>query len=118
MKNTHITNGNPFAHKVKVDLHMLGALMLDRIGRHVDSADVVTIYQSCLAERSMKLSQQLTNPSGFSNSIGDSPILSLGTGTRDSELSFRGPRDQIVTQEHSISRSRATGVRTTSPISV
>ena len=50
MKDTKITNENPLPDKVEVNLNMFGALMLNRIGGHVDGADVVTIHQCGLAE--------------------------------------------------------------------
>jgi hypothetical protein len=45
MKHTNITNSNTLPNKVEIYLDMLGALMLDGVGRHVDGADVVTIDQ-------------------------------------------------------------------------
>jgi hypothetical protein len=45
MKHTDITNSNTLPSKVEVDLNMLGALMLDGVGTHVDGTDVVTIDQ-------------------------------------------------------------------------
>jgi hypothetical protein len=45
MKHTDNTNSNTLPNKVEIYLDMLGALMLDRVGRHVDGADVVTIDQ-------------------------------------------------------------------------
>jgi len=59
MKDTKITNGNPLPDEVEVNLNMLGALMLNRIGGHVDDADVVTIHQCCLAYRGVQLRQKL-----------------------------------------------------------
>ena len=55
MKDTKITNGNPLPDEVEVNLNMLGALMLNRIGGHVDGADVVTIHQCSSAKRGVKL---------------------------------------------------------------
>ena len=55
MKNTTITNGNPLPDEVEVNLNMLGALMLNWIGGHVDGADVITIHQRRAAKRSVKL---------------------------------------------------------------
>ena len=43
MKNTDITKSYLFLNEVQVDLYVLGALMLNRVGRHVDDSDVVTI---------------------------------------------------------------------------
>jgi hypothetical protein len=45
---------------MEINLNMLGALMLDGVGGHVDSADVVTIDQSGFAKWRMKLKEKLT----------------------------------------------------------
>ena len=42
--DTDITKSNTLPHEVKIDLDVLGALMLDGVGGHVDSADIITIY--------------------------------------------------------------------------
>ena len=51
MKNSKITNGNPLPNEVEINLNMLGSLMLNRVGGHVDDTDVVTIHQRSLAKR-------------------------------------------------------------------
>ena len=43
MQNTKITNGDLLPNEVKIDLNVLGSLMLNRVGGHVDSTNVVTI---------------------------------------------------------------------------
>jgi hypothetical protein len=43
MKDADITNGNSLTHKVETNLNMLCALMLNKVGAEVDSADVVTV---------------------------------------------------------------------------
>ena len=45
MKNSKITNGNPLPDKVEINLNMFGSLMLNRVGGHVDGADVVAVDQ-------------------------------------------------------------------------
>ena len=45
MKDTNITSGNPLSDEVEVDLDVLGALMLNGVGGHVDGADVIAVYQ-------------------------------------------------------------------------
>ena len=45
MQNTKITNGDLLPEEVKIDLNVLGALMLNQVGGHVDGTDVVTIHQ-------------------------------------------------------------------------
>ena len=59
---------------MQVDLYVLGALMLDRVGRHVDGADVVTIDQDGSTERSMKFLEKLAQPRSLCNSIGNSAL--------------------------------------------
>jgi hypothetical protein len=45
---TNVLDGNALADKVKINLNMLGALVLNGIGGEVDDADVVTVDQSGL----------------------------------------------------------------------
>jgi hypothetical protein len=40
---TDKVNGNVLTDKVKINLNMLGALVLNRVGEEVDGADVVTV---------------------------------------------------------------------------
>ena len=95
MKNADVTNINPFPDKVEINLDMLCALMLDRVGRQVNSTDVVTVHQGRLGEWAMELKKKLSKPRTLSNSVCNSPILSLSTGTRDSRLSLRRPETKL-----------------------
>jgi hypothetical protein len=45
MHDTDITNCNTLPNKVKIDLNMFSALMLDWVGGHVDGTDVVVVNQ-------------------------------------------------------------------------
>ena len=53
MENTNSTNGHPFTDKVKVDLHVLSALMLNRVGGEVDGVDVVAVDEAGSFQRMM-----------------------------------------------------------------
>ena len=55
MKNAEMTNSNTLLNKVKIDLNVLGALMLNGVGTHVDSTNVVTIDQSVVAKWNVQL---------------------------------------------------------------
>jgi len=112
MKNSKITNGNPLPNEVEINLNMLGSLMLNRVGGHVDGADVVTIHQRSSAKRGMKLLKQLAQPSSLGDTVGH------GTGSGDSILTLGGPRDEIVPEKHSIARGGFACIRTTSPVSI
>ena len=59
MQNSQITDGDPLSNKVKINLDVLGALMLDWVGGHVDCTDVVAIYQCSAAKRGVKLQEEL-----------------------------------------------------------
>jgi len=79
MHNADITSSHAFPHKVKINLDVLGTLMLNRIGGHVDSTDVITINQFGAAKGSVKLLNELAQPCRLSNSISHCMILSFIT---------------------------------------
>jgi hypothetical protein len=55
VQDTDITDGHAFLHKVEVDLDMLHALVLNGVGGEVDGADVVTVDDCALRQRSVEL---------------------------------------------------------------
>ena len=55
MQNTDITKSNTLPNKVKIDLNVFGALMLNWVGGHVDHTDIVAVYQWRSVRRSVKL---------------------------------------------------------------
>jgi hypothetical protein len=57
MKDTNITNSNTLLNKVKINLNVLGALMLNGVGGHVDGADVVTIDQGGSSQGRVELKE-------------------------------------------------------------
>jgi hypothetical protein len=57
MNNPNISKSNSFPNEVEINLDMFGALVLNGVLGHVDSADIVTIYKCRLAKRSVKLGQ-------------------------------------------------------------
>jgi hypothetical protein len=75
MQNTKITNSNSLPDEVKIDLNVFNALMLNRVGCHVDCTDVVAVHQCGTPERSMQLQKKLAQPGGLSNSISHRAIL-------------------------------------------
>jgi hypothetical protein len=81
MQHADITSGNTLADEVEINLNMLRALMLNRVGGHVDGADVVTIYQSCTLKGSTKFLEELAQPSRFGDPVSHGAILCFGTGS-------------------------------------
>ena len=55
MKNTDGSNGDPFPDEVEVDFHVLGSLMLNRVGGEVDGADIVAVDEAGRIQRMVKL---------------------------------------------------------------
>jgi hypothetical protein len=83
MKDTEITNCNSLPDEVKINLNVLSALMLNRVGGHVGCADVVTIHQCSAAQRGVKILKELAQPGGLGDTISHCAILSFCTGSRD-----------------------------------
>ena len=102
MHDADITNSNTLPHEVKIDLNVLGALMLNRVGGHVDGTDVVAVDQRSVPRRCMKLNEKLTQPSGFCNTISHCAILSFSTGPGDCILPLRRPGNQVVPEKNRI----------------
>jgi hypothetical protein len=46
VEDTNVPDGNTLVDKVKINLNMLGVLMLNSVGGEVDSANIVAIDKS------------------------------------------------------------------------
>ena len=60
MKNLNVTEGNLLANEVDVQLHMLGAPMVNGVGGEIDSGDIVTEENGCLVDGTGELGEELT----------------------------------------------------------
>ena len=118
MENPNISDSNQVTNKVQVDLHMLRPLMLNRVCGEVHGADVVAVDESALDERAVKLSQELSEPGCFRDTVSDSLVLRLCTGAGDNRLPLGRPGDKVATEEDGIAGSAPTSVRTPCPVSV
>jgi hypothetical protein len=102
MEDADLVDGDLLSNKVEINLHMLGALMLNEVGGEVDRADVVAIDQGAPRQRTLEFMEQLPQPSGFSHTIGDDTVLGLHAGMGDDSLPFGRPGHQIGSQEDCI----------------
>jgi hypothetical protein len=118
MEDADLTDGNLLSDKMKINLHMLRALMLNGVGGEVHGADVVAVDESAARWRSLELMQELAQPGGLSHTIGDGTVLGFGAGAGDDSLPLGRQGDQVVPEEHGIARRGATSVRTASPVGV
>jgi hypothetical protein len=71
---------------VKINLHMLGALVLNGVVGEVHSTYVVAVDERTPRRRRLELQQQLAQSGGLSNTVGDGAVLSLRTGAGDDSL--------------------------------
>ena len=55
MENPNIADGDPVAHEVQVDLHMLRPLILDGVSGEIHGADVVAVDERAPGERVVEL---------------------------------------------------------------
>jgi hypothetical protein len=62
---------------VKVDLHVLRALMLHKIGGEVDRVDIVAVDEGGALEGAMELLKKVAEPEGLGHAVGQSAILGL-----------------------------------------
>jgi hypothetical protein len=82
---------------VQVDLHMLRALMLHKVGEEVDRADVVAVDEGGALEGIVELVEELAQPGGLWHAVGHGTVLGLSAGARDDGLTLGRPRDKIGT---------------------
>jgi len=99
MENTDFPQGDLLADKVDVDLDMLGATMMDRVGGHIDRADVVVVDNGRNSNRDMKLLEKLAQPTTLCDDVGDGSVLRFSTREGDCGLALGGPRHQVVAEE-------------------
>jgi hypothetical protein len=86
MEDADLTDGNFPLNKMKINLHMLGALMLNGVGGEVHNADIVAVDEGAPRRRGLELAEQLTQPGGLSHAVGNGTILGLSAGAGDDSL--------------------------------
>jgi len=79
MKHTDSPKGDPFPNVVEVDLHVLGALMLNGVGGEVDGADVVAVDEGGRGQWVMQLLEKLPQLGGFSHAVSNNTVFGLDT---------------------------------------
>jgi hypothetical protein len=102
MEDTDLTNGNILSDEMKINLHMLRALMLNGVGGEVHGADVVTVDNDALRRQGLELVEQLSQPNGLSHAVGNDMILGLNARAGDDGLPLGRPENQVVPQQHRI----------------
>jgi hypothetical protein len=86
MEDTNLADDNLLSDKMKINFHMLDALMLNKVGGEVHNADVLTVDKGAPRRRSLELVEQLSQPSGLNHAIDNGMILCLSAGAGDDGL--------------------------------
>jgi hypothetical protein len=86
MKNAHVPHGDLVAHEVDVDLDVLRALMVDRVGGHVDCDNIAAVDDCHYREGNVEFLEELLKPTTLGHGMVDGAVLSLYTGARSARL--------------------------------
>ena len=89
MEDPNSTGGDIIADEVQIDLDMLGPLVLHWVGGEVDRADVVAVDQRAPGEWTVKLDEELSEPSSLRHAVGHGTVLRLGTRAGNDRLALR-----------------------------
>jgi len=109
---------NTITHKVQINFHVLGALMLNRVGGEVYSTNVVAVNHRSLRQRAMKFSKKLAEPTCFGHSISNAAIFSFSARTRDCLLPFGRPGHQIIANKGTEAGGRAPSIGAARPVRI
>jgi len=97
---------------------MLRAAMMNWVGCHIDSTDVVTIDNCRRSNRDVKLLKKLPQPAALGDDMSHSSVLRLHTGAGDGGLSLGRPRDEIVAEVDAEAGGGASRVGAANPICI
>jgi hypothetical protein len=114
-ENPNITGSDPPADKVRVDLHVLRALMLHVIGVEVDRDDVVIVDEAGALEKVVELEEKLAQAGGLCHAVGHNR-RAVERETTDNCLA--GQETRFGAQDHDITESGSAHVGTGNPVSV
>jgi hypothetical protein len=78
MQDVSFSQSDAVTDKVEVNFDVLRSLMLNRVGGHVGSADVVAIDDSCSLDWLVQLRQELAKPHRFSATVHNRAIRRFG----------------------------------------
>ena len=96
MKNTNFAESHLLVNEVYIDLNVLGTTVVDRVGCHVDSANIVAVNNYSNLQRDVEILKKLPQPAALGDNVSNRPVLGLRIGPGYRGLPFGRPRHQIV----------------------
>ena len=118
MKNPNLSQGDLLTDEVNVNLTVLRATMMNGVGCHVDSADIVAVDNRRRSNGNMELLQELAQPATLGHHMSNSTVLYFGTGAGDRGLTLGGPRNQIIAEVDITAGGGAPRVGAASPVGI
>jgi hypothetical protein len=104
MEDPNLSQSHLLTDEVDVDLDVLRAAMMNWVGCHVDSTNIVSKNNSRRRNRDVKFLEKLPQPAAFGHNMCHGPVLSLSAGAGDCGLSLGCPRDEVVAEVERSSR--------------
>jgi hypothetical protein len=96
MEDADLTDGNLFSDKIKINLYMLGALMLNGVGGEAHGTNVIVVDKGAPRRRCLELVEQLLQSSGLSHAVGNGTILDLSAEAGDDDMPLGRPGNQVI----------------------
>jgi hypothetical protein len=96
IENSELPELNTFTKKVNVQLNVLGALVMNRIRRHVHSGHIVAKDHGHLADGATEFIEELAEPNAFGHRICHRTVLCFGARVGHHGLAFRRPRHERI----------------------
>jgi hypothetical protein len=79
VEDADLTDGDLLTNEVEINLSVLCALVLDRVGGEVDDADIVAVDKCAPTQKTVKLLKYLAQPTSLNHAISNNVVLCLKT---------------------------------------
>jgi hypothetical protein len=99
MENTNLAESHLLTDEMDVDLNVLGTAVVDRVGCHIYSADIIIVDNYGDLQWNMKFLKKLSKPTALSDHMSNSPVLGLRAGPGHHGLPFGRLGHQAIAEE-------------------
>ena len=99
MEHSHLPQGDLLTDEVDVNLDVLGTTVVDWVGCHVDSANIVAADNCGNLQWNVELLKKLPQPAALGDNVSNRSVLGLHTGPGYRGLPFGRPGHQVVSQK-------------------